>query len=926
MTRVQQSLIDPSVAALDELAMQIWDFVQEVEVTPEVVLWTSGPALGLRQALARQRPASLEASLSFIPRVQGLSEWLSETPQLRDLPATRTDLQRIIDVYQLLAQRADLRKILVGQSEAARWQLAQNIVTSCDLLSDACLNENIEPSEDSLRLAIEEVYSGLAKQALGLEVDLLLSFWRYMTTPSDWPVRLRYAMRYRAKHHSSSTIFVRTGLASKGFMQSYSAMLDSIATRRAVREVVYDYSAMALWEECLGNLDQNSQTAINKAQIVKTNREKFHGLGNTRQIVKAQNFEQTASLAVARLQEYMLAGHRELALVAQDRLVARRARALLARLGGAVRVLDETGWKLSTTRSAATLMAWLNMARMAKQGPKVIDLIDFLNNPYIDWSSWGLSEEQVQAALEFFEDECLRQDIKLGWASIFSGLMRAQLDPDEPIWKVLRGIEKHLKDWCAVSHRTATQWYELWQEQWHSMGLDRAYENDAAGHQLLEQLAELGNLQTQSMSLSEFLGLVSNRCEEGSYVEESAQAEFTVRLIPLSAARLRRFDAWVMVGCDQSHLPSISEAPMFFSNRLRQLIGAKTIEDEFVQQARDLNELMISHVTWTMLWQAKGPAGEDWQPAPWLQRLYKEHLIDLEKTASLELVPIVPMPQGMACASLVDDALIPESISPSAYRLLRECPYRYFVEKILRLKNRGDLDQEVDLSVVGQVLHRLLRDFYHSLKTSPIQGSDRQSLLIARLKQFSEDAFAPLLSADGRCLATWIAWRNQIPAWISWQLMREAEGWQFLDAEPYVEFSLPHHKGQIRVHGFIDRIDENEAHELSVLDYKFSKSENIKNRQKYFKDDPQLAIYGLALAHDPKFSEKPVNQTAWVSLKEVTAAVPVADCHSAMDQTYKQLQEDINAVVAGGQLFAHAPDSICQYCEARGVCRKGMWS
>mgnify|MGYP000028189748 FL=1 len=926
MNLIRQSLLNPSAQALDALASEIWGVIQETESTPEVVLWTSGPAMGLRQALARQRPATLQPDLLFMPRVQGLTEWLLETPQLRDLPATKTDLQRIIDVYQMLAERADLRKMLVGQSEAARWQLAQSIVTSCDLLSDACLNEALEPSEDSLRLVIDEVYSGLAKQALGLEVDLLLSFWRFMTTPSDWPVRLRYAMRYRANHHAGSTIFIRSGLGSKGFMQSYRSMLESIAQRHPVMEVVYDYSAIALWEECLRDRDQDGLTQGHHAQNVQHNREQFFKETAQRQIVKARNFEQAAGLAVQRLQEYMLAGHHELALVAQDRLVARRARALLARLGSTVRVEDETGWKLSTTRTAATLMAWLNMARMAQQGPKTIDLIDFLNNPYIDWSLWGLSVEEAQLALEFFEDECLRQDVKLGWAPMFAALMRAQVDQDQPIWKILQGIEKYLKNWCAAPRRTGAQWYALWHEQWQQMGLLQAYEKDAAGHQLLDQLSELGDLLTQPLSLAEFLGLVSNRCEEGSYVEEPGIAEFTVRMIPLSAARLRRFDAWVMVGCDQSHLPSINEAPMFFSNRLRQLIGAKTIEDEFAQQARDLNELMISHPTWTMLWQAKGAAGEDWQPAPWLQRLYKERLAELDRSASLEWVPISPMPQGMASAHMVNDALIPESISPSAYRLLRECPYRYFVEKILRLKNRGDLDQEVDLSVVGQVLHQILRDFYHSLKTQPIQRVDRQSLLIERLKQFSEDAFAPLLSADGRWLATWIAWRNQIPSWISWQLAREAEGWQFLDAERYVEFSLPHSKGSIRVHGFIDRIDENQAHELSVLDYKFSKSGNIKNRQKYFRDDPQLAIYGLALACDPSLSEKPVHEAAWVSLKEATGAIPVAEWRSAMDETYMQLQADINAVVEGGQLLAHAPDSICQYCEARGVCRKGMWS
>ena len=58
--------------------------------------------------------------------------------------------------------------------------------------------------------------------------------------------------------------------------------------------------------------------------------------------------------------EALDAGASRIALIAQDRLVVRRIRALLERVG--VAVDDETGWTLSTTRAAARLMAWLRAA------------------------------------------------------------------------------------------------------------------------------------------------------------------------------------------------------------------------------------------------------------------------------------------------------------------------------------------------------------------------------------------------------------------------------------------------------------------------------------------------------------------------------------------------------------------------------------
>ena len=69
-----------------------------------------------------------------------------------------------------------------------------------------------------------------------------------------------------------------------------------------------------------------------------------------------------------------------IALVALDRLTARRVRALLERAQVSVR--DETGWRLSTTSAAAAVMRWYDL---------VAD--DFYWRDLLDWlkSSFTLS-------------------------------------------------------------------------------------------------------------------------------------------------------------------------------------------------------------------------------------------------------------------------------------------------------------------------------------------------------------------------------------------------------------------------------------------------------------------------------------------------------------------------------------------------------
>lgn len=70
--------------------------------------------------------------------------------------------------------------------------------------------------------------------------------------------------------------------------------------------------------------------------------------------------EQEALAAAALVIEALNEGRTPVALVALDRVLVRRVRALLERQ--AVRLVDETGWTLSTTRAAAWLMSLLRSA------------------------------------------------------------------------------------------------------------------------------------------------------------------------------------------------------------------------------------------------------------------------------------------------------------------------------------------------------------------------------------------------------------------------------------------------------------------------------------------------------------------------------------------------------------------------------------
>ncbi|MDP2154765.1 MAG: hypothetical protein Q8J61_02090, partial [Sulfuricella sp.] len=100
------------------------------------------------------------------------------------------------------------------------------------------------------------------------------------------------------------------------------------------------------------------------------------------ELLEAHSLEQEAQALDSTVRAWLLAGKSAIAVIAQDRLVARRARALLER--GQILVADETGWTFSTVAASAVVMRWLDA--MASRF-HYLDLLDLLKSPLIfaDW-------------------------------------------------------------------------------------------------------------------------------------------------------------------------------------------------------------------------------------------------------------------------------------------------------------------------------------------------------------------------------------------------------------------------------------------------------------------------------------------------------------------------------------------------------------
>ncbi|MFN9123023.1 MAG: hypothetical protein ACK5X5_14665, partial [bacterium] len=134
----------------------------------------------------------------------------------------------------------------------------------------------------------------------------------------------------------------------------------------------------------------------------------------------AASLEQQAAVIDVAVRRALLDGRSRIGVVVLDRLVARRARALLERAG--VPVSDEAGWLMSTTVAAACVGRLLDV--VASRGYHR-DLVDLLRSPFV---FADLAAEQRQAAVACIERTLARHDLAQGVVAMIP-LLAAVDDP-----------------------------------------------------------------------------------------------------------------------------------------------------------------------------------------------------------------------------------------------------------------------------------------------------------------------------------------------------------------------------------------------------------------------------------------------------------------------------------------------------------------
>ncbi len=619
-------------------------------------------------------------------------------------------------------------------------------------------------------------------------------------------------------------------------------------------------------------------------------------LGDRIKLCPASHLEAEARAAVTWVAGQLQAGRRKIALIALDRESSRRARALLERLD--VLIEDETGWTLSTTAVAAVVDRWLEC--VSRDFPHV-ELLDLLKSPFVlgDLSA----RQDAVLALEF---AMRHHGVSQGMTELLR-LAQNHVIEALPCLDTLAAARRQF----GQSYAALSVWLERLNDSLVRLGAVDSLRQDAAGASLIDTLDALRHeLQSDAepYGFAEWRRWLNRALENASFIDTRVTSPVVLTSLP--AARGRVFEAVAVIGADARHLPA-SPSPGLFSQSARAQLGLPTAIDQALQSVDDLIPL-LSQGSALLSWQAW--QGDEPNPeSPLITRLRTLHQaawgtgLEIQSSAEPPAVASPPLAPIRQPAPVVSPDRLPRRYSPTAYQTLIECPYRFFVRYVLGLAELTEADEALDKSDYGNALHRVLKCFHDA--NPPAERAAALSLL-------TEISAAEFSGFPAFTAAAWKSrWDKIQSAYLDFWLSRENEGWHYQSGETPLKARLDVPAlGEIELQGVIDRIDRREK-ALQVIDYKTGRSSTLKNKLKDPGENVQLPVYAWLCDA----------AAAYLAVNDDKLAPLALDFDTDVEGITLRLRDLVAAIARGAALPAHGVDAVCRHCEARGLCRKGMW-
>lgn len=634
------------------------------------------------------------------------------------------------------------------------------------------------------------------------------------------------------------------------------------------------------------------------------------------------------------------------ALIATDRVVTRRVRAILApyEAQGLLTVSDESGWTLSTTRAASVVTRLLAAAQ-----PKATtdDVLDWLS------SGWVTSPGGAQALAELEALWRVR-----GALSPWAPIGRDDEAPTCP--QVLQAWAMAtlapLSEWASQRRGTLSECLGCLAEVLTVSGAAASLAADAAGQAVLAALrlpavdgqavAEpdpmwLKVAASTRMRLRDLARWVDQTLEGATFMPAPGGEQADLIITPLTRAVLRPFAAVLLPGADEAQLGArggdgwLSPVHAVRLGLSTQAVQQQGQWEAFAVLATHPCVIALSrHVrdgepvapsAWLTRWSlaAGWPLGQDLWPEPASCLEHQDIRLHLEAPPQPGLSP-----RGNGAEPA--DALWPARVSASSYERLRQCPYRFFALSLLGLKPLDELEEGLERQDHGTWLHAVLKRF-HDDRPAELAPDDPAQDLVRWMAVAQEVAREHGLMAAGQS-AYFLPYQATLERlgthYIQWLRQHEAQGWRVVDMEATRELELALQEGapKLKLHGQLDRIDrliQFEGGQRRVMDYKTGSMSGLKAKLAVPLEDTQLAFYALLSGDD---EQAPDVQASYLHIDDRACTdLPHPDVMTSAQALHDGVIDDFQRIWQGQGMPPLGEGAVCEYCEARGLCRKDHW-
>lgn len=644
-----------------------------------------------------------------------------------------------------------------------------------------------------------------------------------------------------------------------------------------------------------------------------------------------EDFEDEAQQTAAQTLGLLQQGAAPVALIAQDRALVRRVRALLERSG--VRLADETGWKLSTTRAAAAIMGVVRAAHRLASTDALLDV---------------LKSADLQAV--FGVNGSALDELEAGWRSM--GWSRAWDAPAPDLaqrqWTAralsLRDeIAQAFSPLREMSTVTLPQALEAWRQVLERLGVWQRWCADSAGLQVLRALhlsvddAASGlseSLRQTRLNLAQLGQWADWVLEEQEFVPSAPQGlDAEVVITPLTQALARPFAAVVMPAADEQHLGGVPQGMHLLGPKLKESLGLVTPQAQRAALWRGFALLLRVPrvVILRRLTQADQPLG----PSPLLKRLdMRMHALGKNFRQPQDFLVrqrLAMQPQYMPGPALSPaSALWPQHLSAQGYEDLRDCPYRYFARHVLKLREPDELDDEIEHKDLGIWVHATLHAFHEERR-----GASDPSTDVLRLREIASEQ-AERLGWVAEDVLPHRLWLDALaPGYVKWVHELEADGQRYLGGELSLRVQ-PQELADVglQLMGRIDRVDDRGA-QRCLLDYKTSGASKLKAKVAQASEETQLTFYALLYALSESWplarehGGAPLS-AAYVPLPakpaEPIAVVAFEAAYAQAPLMLQAIAHDFRRLRSGAPLPALGQGEACEYCAMRGLCRRDDWA